>query len=76
MVASENRGKGAGIAESRREALKKFGRYAAVAPTTVLLLDPRSASAFDDYTPDWAPGPPPTGPRPNPAPKKRRKRRR
>jgi hypothetical protein len=29
----------------RREALKRFGRYAAVAPTTMLLLSPRSAGA-------------------------------
>jgi hypothetical protein len=31
--------------QSRREALKRFGRYAAVAPTTMLLLRPRSADA-------------------------------
>jgi len=72
MVASENRRIGAGIAEGRREALKKFGRYAAVAPTTILLLDPRSAGAFDDYTPDWVPGPPPTRPPPNSDSKQRR----
>lgn len=52
------------MGETRREALKKFGRYAAVAPTTMLLLGQRSASAFDDYTPDWVPGPPPTRPPP------------
>ena len=31
--------------QSRREALKRFGRYAAVAPTTMLLLSPRGAGA-------------------------------
>jgi hypothetical protein len=31
--------------QSRREALKRFGRYAAMAPTTMLLLSPRSAGA-------------------------------
>lgn len=51
--------------ESRREALRQFGRYAAVAPTTMLLLRPGLASAADEYTPDWVPGPPPTVPPPN-----------
>jgi hypothetical protein len=36
---------GAASSQSRREALKAFGRYAAVAPTTMLLLSPRSAGA-------------------------------
>ena len=31
--------------ESRREALKSFGRYAAAAPTVMMLLRPRSADA-------------------------------
>jgi hypothetical protein len=31
--------------ESRREALKRFARYAAVAPTTMLLLSPSSGHA-------------------------------
>ena len=31
--------------QSRREALKRFGRYAAVAPTAMLLLSPRSGHA-------------------------------
>lgn len=33
------------IDQSRREALKKFGRYAAVAPTAMLLLEPRESEA-------------------------------
>jgi hypothetical protein len=33
-------------AQSRREALKKFGQYAAVAPATMLLLNPRAAGAY------------------------------
>jgi hypothetical protein len=31
--------------QSRREALKKFGRYAAVAPTVMVLLEPRESHA-------------------------------
>ena len=31
--------------QSRREALKKFGRYAAVAPTAMVLLEPREGHA-------------------------------
>ena len=31
--------------ETRREALKRFGRYAAAAPTAMLLLDPRPGRA-------------------------------
>jgi hypothetical protein len=31
--------------ESRRETLKRFGRYAAAAPTVMMLLKPRSADA-------------------------------
>jgi hypothetical protein len=31
--------------QNRREALKQFGRFAAVAPTTMLLLAPRSGHA-------------------------------
>jgi hypothetical protein len=31
--------------QTRREALRKFGRYAAVAPMTMMLLEPHSASA-------------------------------
>jgi hypothetical protein len=31
--------------QSRREALKRFGRYAAAAPTTMLLLEPREGHA-------------------------------
>lgn len=42
----------------RREALKRFGRYAAVAPTTILLLSPRSGRA--DHKP-WHSPPNPGG---------------
>jgi hypothetical protein len=31
--------------QSRREALKKFGRYAAIAPTVMVLLEPRESHA-------------------------------
>jgi hypothetical protein len=31
--------------QSRREALKRFGRYAAVAPTAMMLLQPRESHA-------------------------------
>jgi hypothetical protein len=31
--------------QSRREALKKFGRYAAAAPTAMVLLEPREGHA-------------------------------
>jgi hypothetical protein len=31
--------------QSRREALKKFGRYAAVAPAAMMLLEPREGHA-------------------------------
>jgi hypothetical protein len=34
-----------GNTKSRREALIKFGRYAAVAPTTMILLGPRESEA-------------------------------
>ena len=37
---------GGGEIETRREALKRFGRYAAIAPTTMLLLDPRQGHAY------------------------------
>ena len=35
----------AGTEESRREALRKFGRYAAIAPMTMVLLQPREGQA-------------------------------
>lgn len=35
----------AGKEESRREALRKFGRYAAIAPMTMVLLQPRDGQA-------------------------------
>jgi hypothetical protein len=31
--------------QSRREALKRFGRYAAAAPTTMILLEPHESHA-------------------------------
>jgi len=42
----EDTGKGGRAADqSRREALKRFGRYAAAAPATMVLLQPRDGSA-------------------------------
>jgi hypothetical protein len=35
----------AGTSQSRREALKRFGRYAAAAPTAMVLLQPRDSFA-------------------------------
>jgi hypothetical protein len=34
-----------GINDSRREALKRFARYAAAAPTTMILLQPSESHA-------------------------------
>jgi hypothetical protein len=34
--------------QSRREALKRFGRYAAMAPTAMVLLQPRDSLAKPD----------------------------
>ena len=39
--------------QSRREALKKFGRYAAVAPTVMLLLEPRESHAGKGKRHKW-----------------------
>jgi hypothetical protein len=36
---------GAGSNESRREALKRFGRYAAAAPSVMVLLQPHESHA-------------------------------
>ena len=36
---------GSPASQSRREALKKFGRYAAAAPTAMVLLEPRESHA-------------------------------
>jgi hypothetical protein len=47
--------------EARREALKRFGRYAAVAPTVMILLAGRQGHAAP---PAWVPGPPPSTPPP------------
>jgi hypothetical protein len=38
---------------SRREALKRFGRYAAAAPTAMVLLDPREGHAGKGNAPGW-----------------------
>jgi hypothetical protein len=40
--------------QSRREALKKFGRYAAVAPTVMVLLEPRESHAGKGKGKAWA----------------------
>jgi hypothetical protein len=42
------------ISQSRREALKKFGRYAAVAPTVMVLLEPRESYAGKGKGKAWA----------------------
>ena len=42
--------------ESRREALKSFGRYAAVAPTAMVLLQPRQGAAKPGNGKGWGPG--------------------
>jgi hypothetical protein len=36
---------GRAVDQSRREALKRFGRYAAAAPTAMVLLQPRDGHA-------------------------------
>lgn len=33
------------VSQERREALKKFSRYAALAPTVMVLLEPRESQA-------------------------------
>jgi hypothetical protein len=42
--------------QSRREALKKFGRYAAVAPTAMVLLEPREGHAGKGKGKGWGKG--------------------
>jgi hypothetical protein len=42
--------------QSRREALKKFGRYAAVAPTVMVLLEPRESHAGKGKGRGWGKG--------------------
>jgi hypothetical protein len=42
--------------QSRREALKNFGRFAAVAPTTMVLLDSREGSAKPGNGRGWGRG--------------------
>jgi hypothetical protein len=39
---------GSGSDQSRREALLRFGRYAAMAPTAMVLLQPRDSLAKPD----------------------------
>jgi hypothetical protein len=41
-----------GINDNRREALKRFARYAAIAPTTMILLQPSEGHAGADATRD------------------------
>jgi hypothetical protein len=45
--------------EARRDALKRLGRYAAAAPTVMLLLAPRAGQARPS---SWVPGPQPSAP--------------
>jgi hypothetical protein len=42
--------------QSRREALKRFGRYAAAAPTAMVLLQPREGHARKDNGRGWGKG--------------------
>lgn len=42
--------------QSRREALKNFGRYAAAAPTAMVLLQPRRGEAIPGNGKGWGPG--------------------
>ena len=44
------------VSQSRREALKKFGRYAAVAPTVMVLLEPREGHAGKGKGKGWGKG--------------------
>jgi hypothetical protein len=55
-MTSKQRAVDAQADQSRREALKKFGRFAAVAPTTVVLLDPRQGSARPGNGRGWGRG--------------------
>ena len=42
--------------QSRREALKRFGRYAAAAPTAMVLLQPREGHAGKGNGHSWGKG--------------------
>ena len=42
--------------QSRREALKSFGRYVGVAPTAMVLLQPRLGEAKPGNGKGWGPG--------------------
>jgi hypothetical protein len=44
------------VAGQHREALKKFGRFAAVAPTRMVLLDSREGSAKPGNSRGWGRG--------------------
>ena len=45
-IAAREGGTDRGDGESRRTALKRFGRYAAAAPAAIVLLDPRTGHAL------------------------------
>lgn len=45
-----------GTNRSRREALKRFGRYAAAAPTAMVLLEPSEADARKANGRGWGKG--------------------
>lgn len=45
-VAAPESGAGRAEGESRRAALKRFGRYAVAAPAAIVLLDPRTGHAL------------------------------
>ena len=47
---------GSPASQSRREALKKFGRYAAAAPTAMVLLESRESHAEGRSPPQMAAG--------------------
>jgi hypothetical protein len=42
--------------QSRREALKRFGRYAAIAPTAMILLQSRESLAHGGWRRGWGRG--------------------
>ena len=44
-LVDHNSAAGPAADQSRREALKRFGRYAAAAPTAMVLLQPRESQA-------------------------------
>lgn len=46
----------AAVDQSRREALKRFGRYAAAAPAVMVLLEPRASHAGKGNGRGWGKG--------------------